>query len=222
MPVQEDRVRVADAAPAQLPVSDNNPCPFLRALVAGGYVDGHTVPLSTIGRTIEAASGERGLQKTLVGIKTFPVALAANGLGLARLWRSLRCGADLDRLRDGPLDKHGGGSGILDSRAAVLDSEFDRFEGFGSEQPNPDSGVERGLNAAQIKAFMKANMERHSGKARWYYPVLMQGEWPVLLRVMGKGDGDSRYLSVNEVRTLFKTLTFPERIVARLRAGLSR
>ena len=31
----------------------------------------------------------------------------------------------------------------------------------------------------------------------------MKGEWPVLLDIMGKGEGDERYLSVAEVRTLF-------------------
>ena len=36
-------------APAgQIPVSPNNPCPFLRALVANGYVGGHVVPLSQL------------------------------------------------------------------------------------------------------------------------------------------------------------------------------
>ena len=30
----------------QIPVSSNNPCPFLRALVANGYVGGHVVPLA--------------------------------------------------------------------------------------------------------------------------------------------------------------------------------
>ena len=30
---------------APIAVSPNNPCPFLRALVAEGFVDGHIVPL---------------------------------------------------------------------------------------------------------------------------------------------------------------------------------
>src|SRR5260370_23779059 len=45
---------------------------------------------------------------------------------------------------------------------------------------------------------------------------LMNGEWPVLLRVMGKGEGDQRYLSVPEVRTLFVERRLPDRIAARL------
>ena len=43
----------------QIPVSPNNPCPFLRALVANGYVAGHIVPLPKIATTIEKASGRK-------------------------------------------------------------------------------------------------------------------------------------------------------------------
>ena len=46
----------------------------------------------------------------------------------------------------------------------------------------------------------------------------MKGEWPVLLRIMGKGEGDERYLSVAEVRTLFVERRLPERIIERLSA----
>ena len=44
----------------------------------------------------------------------------------------------------------------------------------------------------------------------------MNGEWPVLLDIMGKGEGEERYLSVAEVRTLFVERRLPDRIVARL------
>jgi hypothetical protein len=47
----------------------------------------------------------------------------------------------------------------------------------------------------------------------------MKGEWPVLLDIMGMGEGDERYLSVAEVRTLFVERRFPARIVARLQQG---
>ena len=77
-----------DALPGQVPVSPNNPCPFLRALVATDVVEGHIVPLSTLSRTIGAASGEKGLKETSVGVKTYLVALIANGFGPLRLLRS--------------------------------------------------------------------------------------------------------------------------------------
>ena len=72
----QDRVIARDAA--SIAVSPGNPCPFLRALVAGGYVGGHTVPLPEICKRIEAASGEQGVKQTLVGKKTYGVALGAN------------------------------------------------------------------------------------------------------------------------------------------------
>ncbi|MEO8321305.1 MAG: hypothetical protein ABI561_23610, partial [Bradyrhizobium sp.] len=59
-------------------------------------------------------------------------------------------------------------------------------------------------------------LKRAGDAARWYYPILMKGEWPVLLKIMGKGEGDARYLSVAEVKTLFVERRFPDRIVARL------
>jgi hypothetical protein len=68
----------------------------------------------------------------------------------------------------------------------------------------------------EIDTFMKANLKRDGDAARWYYPLLMKGEWPVLLKILGKGEGDERYLSVAEVRTLFVDKRLPERITARL------
>lgn len=202
----------------QMPVSEDNPCPFLRALVANGFVDGGTVPLPKLGGTIEAASGKHGLAARIVGIKTFGVALIANGLNPLRLLRSLVSGAELDHLRNGPLDKHGGGSRILNVDAQVQEDEIARLEAFGSDRPLPAGGTERGLDAGQVKAFMAANLKRDGAQARWYFPFLMKGEWPVLLDVMGKGDDSSRYLSTAEVRTLFVERRFPERITARLMA----
>ena len=63
---------------------------------------------------------------------------------------------------------------------------------------------------------MAANLKRAGDAARWYYPMLMKGEWPVLLDILGKGEGEARYLSVAEVRTLFVERRFPDRITARL------
>jgi len=204
-----------NAAPAgQTPVSPDNPCPFLRALVANGYVGGHTVPLSELCKRIEAASGEHGMKKTGVGIKTYLVAVGANGLG--HLIKSATSGAVLDELRNGPLDKHGAGSRILDVSGQVLEDQIDRLAGFGKDRRDPSGGTERGLTAKEIDTFMAANLKRAGDAAKFYYPLLMKGEWPVLLAIMGKGEGDERYLSVAEVRTLFAERRFPERIVARL------
>jgi hypothetical protein len=170
------------APPAgQIPVSPNNPCPFLRALVANGYVGGHVVPLSQLAEMVGLASGETGSAQS-----------------------------------DGPLDKHGGGSRILDVDAKVHEDEIARLAGFGKDRKDPDGGVERGLTAKEIDTFMKANLKRDGAAARWYYPMLMKGEWPVLLKILGKGEGEERYLSVAEVRTLFVEKRLPERITKRL------
>jgi hypothetical protein len=208
----DDRIGAApDAAPAAA-VSPNNPCPFLRALVTNGYVGGHVVPLPTIAGTIELASGEVGAGKIAVWLKTFGVAQMANGNPL----KSFISGAVLDELRNGPLDKHGAGSRILGVDAHVHEDEIARLATFGKDRPDGAGGTERGLNANEIETYMTANMERAGSAARWYYPMLMKGEWPVLLKIMGKGEGDDRYLSVAEVRTLFVEKRFPARIVARL------
>lgn len=216
--MQDDRIGSASGgAPApEIPVSPNNPCPFLRALVAGGFVDGHTVPLSTLCRTVEAASGEKGLKEKLAGLETYPVALVANGLSPLRLLRSWSSGAELDELRNGPLDKHGCGSRILDANAEVHEDEIARLAEFGKDRQDPSGGMERGLTSPEITTYMNANFARPKGKRRWYYRLLMNGEWPVLLNIMGKGEGKERYLSVAEVRTLFVDRRFPERIVERL------
>jgi hypothetical protein len=204
-----------DALPGQVPVSPNNPCPFLRAAVAGGFVDGHVVPLATLCQTIEAATGDSGLKKKVAGLKTYGVALIANGHPL-RSWRS---GAVLDELRNGPLDKHGVGSRILDATAHVDEAEIAHLATFGMDRPDPCGGTERGLTAPEIKTYMNANFERARDNRRWYDRILMKGEWPVLLDIMGKGVGKERYLSVAEVSTLFNERRFPDRIVVRLKAG---
>jgi hypothetical protein len=216
--MSDDRIATAPgAAPAgQIVVSPNNPCPFLRALVANGYVGGHDVPLEKLTEMIGLASGETGSAQKNVRMKTWMVAVIANGLGPLRVLKSATSGAVLDELRDGPLDKHGGGSRILDADAKVHEDEIARFAGFGKDRKDPSGGVERGLTAEEIDTFMKANIKRDGDAARWYYPILMKGEWPVLLKILGKGEGSERYLSVAEVRTLFVEKQLPERITARL------
>ncbi|MCP1972779.1 hypothetical protein AB7M49_003387 [Bradyrhizobium elkanii] len=212
----------ARAAPAPQ-ISPDNPCPFLRALVAGNYVGGHIVPLPELTGTIGRATGKTGFEGLTARAKIFMVAQIANGLGPFSQLRSLFQGAILDALRNGPLDKHGAGSRILDQHAVVHEDEIARLATFGKDYKAPEGSVERGLSAAEIKTFMAANFQRARdehpqsyGILHCYYPLLMLGEWPVLLDIMGKGEGKDRYLSVAEVRTLFVDKRFPDRIVALL------
>ena len=198
--------------PSQHDVSPDNPCPFLRALVASGYVSGHIVPLGTLTEDIGLASGKTGVKLIRAKVAAYGIAMIANGHPV----RSVASGAILDELRNGPLDKHGAGSRILGVDANVHLDQIERFASFGQDYANPDGGTERGLNASQIETFMADNLKRAGNEARWYYPIMMKGEWPVLLDILGKGEGDARYLSVAEVRTLFVERRFPDRIVARL------
>ncbi|OAF05243.1 cytochrome C [Bradyrhizobium centrolobii] len=195
-------------------VSPNNPCPFLRGLVGKGFVDGGTVPLGTLAQTIANASGEKGPKKTLARIETRGVALIANGA--RHLLKSIWSGAQLDALRGGPLDKRGAGSRILSVDGRVNEDEIARLASFGRNYPDPCGGVEPGLNASEIEIFMRDNLKRAGDAARWYYPLLMKFEWPILLKIMGKGEGENRYLSVADVRTLFNERKFPDRINQRL------
>jgi hypothetical protein len=212
----QDHIGTGDVASRQIAVSPDNPCPFLRALVAAGFVDGHVVALSKLSGTIETATGEKGLKERLAGLKIYLVALIANGLSPLRLLRSLWSGAQLDALRDGPLDKHGSGSRILDATAHVDQAELARLAEFGKDMQDPAGGSERGLSAQEIATYMDANFARAKGKRRWFDRLLMNGEWPILLRIMGKGEGKARYLSVAEVRTLFVERRLPDRIVERM------
>src|ERR1700733_4264049 len=136
----------APATNQPIPVSPDNPCPFLRGLGAGGYVGGHVVPLPKLTGKIEAASGTEGLKKKFVGIETYGVALIANGLSPWRLLGSWRSGAVLDELRNGPLDKRGAGSRILNVDAEVDESEITRLAEFGSDYTDGSGSTERGLN----------------------------------------------------------------------------
>src|ERR1700728_2643489 len=206
----------APATNQPVSVSPDNPCPFLRGLVAGAYVGEHIVPLPKLTGKIEAASGTEGLKKKFVGMEPYGVALIANGLSPLRLFKSWWSGAILDELRNGPLDKRGAGSRILSIDAEGDESEITRLAGFGSDYADGSGGTERGLNSQQITTYMNANFERAKGHRRPIDRLLMNGEWPVLLNILGQGDGNDRYLSVAEVRTLFGERKFPARIVARL------
>lgn len=199
-----------------IPVSPNNPCPFLRGLVGEGFVEGGTVPLNTLSQTIANATGEAGLKKVSARIQVRGVAMIANGV--THILKSIWSGAQLDALRGGPLDKRGAGSRILGVDGKVNEDEIARLASFGRTYIDPNTGSsEPGLNATEIKTFMRDNLQRAGSAARWYYPLLMKFEWPILLKIIGKGkQGEERYLGVADVRTLFEQRQFPQRINQRI------
>jgi hypothetical protein len=213
---EHETISSADYVPASS-VSPNNPCPFLRALVASGHISGHVEQLSTIADTIVVASRGAPAESPLRAPMVYLIAMIANGLGPVRLARSVRTGAQLDALRGGPLDKRGSGSRILDAAGHVDEGELARLDQFAANKIDASSGVvERGLGIEQLRAMMDANFVRAAGKRRWIDRRLMEGEWPILLQVMGKTSADGRYLSLTELRTLFVDMCLPARVTQRL------
>jgi hypothetical protein len=89
-------------SPAQSPVSPNNPCSFLRALVANGDVANDTEILARVTSVIvNTARGGEG-QPELASAPIYTIAMAANGVGALSLLRSQREGVRLNELRAGP------------------------------------------------------------------------------------------------------------------------
>ena len=199
-------------------VSPNNPCPFLRALVAGGYLAGHVEQLSTIADTVSAASGGTPSELPISKSAVYLIAMISNGLSPVQIAGSVRKGAELDALRGGPLDKRGAGSRILDVVGRIDELELARLDQFSADKIDASGVVERGLGIEQLRIMMDANFARAAGKRRRIDRSLMEGEWPILLRVMGKTSVDGRYLSLTELRTLFVDRRLSQRITERIEA----
>ncbi|MEO8160841.1 MAG: hypothetical protein ABI588_05425 [Arenimonas sp.] len=197
-------------------VSPNNPCPFLRALVSEGLLDNQVASIGDATATIErvAAVGEGSPSLPSLAIRL--IALLANGLDPASLLESGLHGMKLNALRNGPFDKKGAGSRILNARAEVSQTQLQRLKDFASMKTLPDGKREMGLDATQIKQMMDANFERAEEFRRIIDRKLMDGEWPILLEVMGKQGRDGRFLSLKELRTLFVDRRLPSRMMKRL------
>ena len=197
-------------------VSPNNPCPFLRALVSEGLLDNQVASIGDATATIEkvAATGEGSPSLPSLAIRL--IALLANGLDPVSLIDNGLHGMKVNALRNGPLDKKGAGSRILDARAVVSEPQLQRLQDFASLKTLPNGTQEMGLGSAQIKQMMDANFERAVGFRRMIDRKLMDGEWPILLEVMGKEAQEGRFLSLEELRTLFVSRRLPMRMMKRL------
>ncbi|MBV9984988.1 hypothetical protein [Bradyrhizobium sp.] len=195
------------------PVSPQNPCPFLRALVAEGLLSDQYEPLKHLSDTIRTVARTGDGTAELHATPIILIALVANGLSPLQLVRTRVHGVHLSALRGGPLDKKGAGSGILDQSSRFDQSQLDRMATFGSEKVDANGNTEIGLNLAEITKFMNANFARAKGRRRLIDRRLMDGEFPILLRVMGKQGRDARYLSIAELKTLFAERRLPERML---------
>lgn len=205
--------------PGPSEVSPNNPCPFLRALVAQGLVADDVAAIGKVTGVIldVANAGDGKPQLPAAAIRA--IALIANGLGPLQVARNGLRGLRLNELRTGPLDKRGAGSGILDASARINEAELARLDEFASDKTDAGGRTERGLAMAELRQMMDANFERAAGRRRKIDRRLMDGEWPILLKVMGKEGKAGRYLSVKEVRDLFVERRLPQRMSRRLIDG---
>jgi hypothetical protein len=197
----------------QHPVSPGNPCPFLRALVASGMLADGSEPISRIVSTIADVAKKGEGAPTVPPAAIYGIAMVANGLNPLTVLHSNLQGVQLNALRNGPLDKKGVGSGILNAMGEVDSKELARLGEFASEKTSISGAKELGLSLGEIKTFMDANFKRAEGKRRLVDRALMDGEWPVLLKVMGKDGSGGRYLSLADVRELFVAQRLPERMV---------
>ncbi|MBV8535531.1 MAG: hypothetical protein JO128_08055 [Alphaproteobacteria bacterium] len=204
-------------AEGQNPVSAQNPCPFLRALVAEGFLSDSCEPLGHLENTIREVARTGDGKPELPSAAIVLIALVANGLNPLRLVRTAVRGVHLSALRGGPLDKKGAGSGILDQSSVFDQDQLDRMASFGSQKVDADGNVEIGLNLAEITRFMDANFARAKGRRRMIDRRLMNGEFLILLRVIGKQGRDERFLSVAEVKILFAERRLPERMMRQAR-----
>ena len=201
-----------------LPVSANNPCPFLRALVAAGKLSDGREPLDKVAAVIVATASAGDDHPVLPSSAIFGIGLVANGLSPSALIDTKLHGMKLNALRGGPLDKRGAGSGLLDAHGAVDSKEVARLKKFAKAMVGSDGSSELGLALPELRAYMDANFERAAGRRRRIDRALMIGEWPVLLKVMGKQGSTGRYLSLQEVIELFTHRRLPARMNDRLQA----
>ena len=199
---------------AAITVSPQNPCPFLRALVAQGQLADGTEPLAHVASVI-AATARRGEGKPLLPAAViYGIAMIANGIGPLSVLGANLGGLKLNALRGGPLDKKGAGSGILNHEGVVDKKELSRLANYASDQHDRQGNTEKGLRLADLTAYMDDNFKRAAGHRRLIDRQLMNGEWPILLKVMGKKGTAGRYLSLKEVQTLFTKRQLPARMNA--------
>ncbi len=197
-------------------VSNNNPCPFLRALVHNGDLPDSGAALGTIADLVAKADRGAAPADRKFRRMTWLVALLANGLSPAQIFANRKHGVRIDQLRNGPLDKKGAGSGLLDRAAHVNPDELARLEDFATDKRDLDGKRESGFGIEELNKYMDANFNRAKGRRRAIDRLLMKGEWPVLLRIMGKEGQAGRYLSLSETKTLFLDRSLPDRVRRRL------
>lgn len=210
----------------QIDVSSSNPCPFLRGLVAQGLLPNDKASPQQIADAIhQIQAGQdpdaKGQIKKLPTAAIKLIADTANGFAPHQVLSNVKNGTELSQLRGGPFDKQGVGSRILSQTGQFDTAEFERLTTFASPKISATGETELGLNQLQIKTMLDSNAERAKDQKRLFDRMLMNGEFPVLLKVLGKQSQpqngvSERYLAVSDVERLFKDRQFPERIAKRI------
>lgn len=200
-------------------VSPNNPCPFLRMLVANGELPDGEVSLDHVNTAIQKIVAVQDLPSQPVPASAIKViAATANGLSPRQVAHNVRHGVTLSNLRYHIFDKQGSGTRILDEHANFVPSEMARLVSFGSPKLDNDGNTEIGLNATEIQTMLDDNYARAKGHRRIIDRRLMDGELPIVLKVIGKQGKNERYLSVADIELLFKERRLPDRLLIRLAA----
>ena len=210
----------------QIDVSPNNPCPFLRGLVAQGLLPDEKASLQQVADAIHHIqdgqdSDNQGDIKYLPTSAIKLIAMTANGFAPQQVVHNARHGVALSHLRGSPFDKRGAGSRILSQTGEYDAAELARLASFATPKMTATGETELGLNQQQIQTMLDANAKRAKNYKRPFDRMIMNGEFPVLLHVLGKQsqsqNGKSeRYLAVRDVERLFKDRKFPARIAKRL------
>ena len=203
---------------AQQPVSAGNPCPFLRGLVAQGLLpDGQATSQQVIDAVhkIQRLNASPDIPGLAAGLKT--VVAIGNGLKPKQVVHNIRKGVHLDQLRYGPLYKNGVYSGVLNEQGQIDAVQLTRLDQFASLKVSRDGQHELGFNQQELDAMMDANFERATPEQRrHYYRKMMDFEFPVLLKIMGKQGKTERYLGLDDVKRLFVEGEFPTAIQQQL------
>ena len=193
---------------------------------AEGFLQDDYEPLNHIADVIVKIANVPDTEKSKFYRSICCIAWIANGLGPLSLIKNKTHGVRLNALRNGPLDKKGEGSRILDNQAEVQQDQLDRLQTFSSMKTALNGDQELGLNKDEITRMMDANFKRSEGQHRMInklYPidrkVFMEGEWPVLLKIMGKQGQHEMYLAVAEVNELCLKRRLPQRLIDRLNAA---
>lgn len=191
------------------PPSSDIPCPFLRALAADGLLSEQAEPIGKVADVVATVAARGEGQPVLPRAVIAGVALVAHGLGPLALMTTRLRGLRLIGLRGGPLDKRGVGSGILDAHGQVDVAQLARLRDFAKPYRSAAGRAEPGLGLPELTRFMDANFERAAGRRRLIDRAMMNAEWPVLLKVMGRSGPQGRHLRLADVETLFTQRRLP-------------